>query len=89
MRLPSIGERAVSKENVTLFIQRFESGETRLDGLSEDTAPADIVAGAAKHGLEFTETDLGAVLKQRLFAAQRLPLGWGWPVARKLGLVRS
>lgn len=79
----------MSKENATLFIQRFETGEAAIEGLSEDPAPADIVAGAAKHGHAFTEADLSAVLKQRLFAAQRLPLGWGWPVARKLGLVRS
>lgn len=78
----------MSTENAAAFIQCFKDGAD-AEGLSEDPEPADIVARGRALGLEFTEADLGRVLKQRLFAAQSLPHGWGWPVARKLGLVRS
>lgn len=78
----------MSKENAAVLIQRIEGGEAVAD-LPPDPEPSDIVERGRALGLEFTEADLGAVLKQRLFAAQSLPPGWGWSVARKLGLVRS
>jgi hypothetical protein len=78
----------MSTENAAAFIQRLEGGDG-AEGLAQDPEPSDIVARGRALGLEFTEADLGSVLKQRLFAAQSLPRGWGWPVARKLGLVRS
>ena len=78
----------MSKENAADFVRRIESGTAAQD-LPPDPEPSDIVAGGRVLGLEFTEADLGAVLKQRLFAAQSLPQGWGWSVARKLGVVRS
>jgi hypothetical protein len=81
-------ENAMSTENAKTFIERFASGATAHD-LPRDPDPSDIVARGRALGLEFTEADLGAVLKQSLFAAQSLPRDWGWPVARKLGLVRS
>jgi hypothetical protein len=77
----------MSTENAALFLRRLADGAG--GGLPEDPEPADIVARGRALGLDFTEADLGRALKARLFAAQSLPLGWGWPVARKLGLVRS
>ena len=78
----------MSQEIAAEFIQRLDSGKLVAD-LPPDPEPADIVARGRALGFEFGEADLGAVLKWRLFAAQSLPQGWGWPVARKLGLVRS
>jgi hypothetical protein len=78
----------MSKENAAVFIQRLEGGKVAAD-LPRDPEPSDIVERGRALGLEFTEADLGAVLKQYLFAARSLPRDWGWPVARKLGLVRS
>ena len=78
----------MSQENAADFVRRLEGGKAAQE-LPPDPEPSDIVAGGRALGLEFTEADLGAVLKQRLFAAQSLPQGWGWAVARKLGLVRS
>jgi hypothetical protein len=77
----------MSTENVALFLRHL--ADDAGAGLPEDPDPADIVARGRALGLDFTEADLGRVLKARLFAAQSLPSGWGWPVARKLGLVRS
>ena len=78
----------MSKENAAAFLQRLEGGKDAAD-LPRDPEPADIVERGRALGLEFTEADLGAVLKQYLFAARSLPRDWGWSVARKLGLVRS
>jgi hypothetical protein len=78
----------MSKENAAAFIQSLEAGDG-AEGFPPDPTPSDIVTRGRALGFEFTEADLGSVLRQRLFAAQSLPLGWGWPVARQLGLVRS
>ncbi|MBM3733607.1 MAG: hypothetical protein FJW24_09135 [Acidimicrobiia bacterium] len=78
----------MSKENAAAFIRRLEAGDG-AEGVPPDPTPSDIVTRGRNLGFEFTEADLGSVLRERLFAAQSLPLGWGWPVARKLGLVRS
>lgn len=78
----------MSTENATAFLKQIETAGAAT-GLPDDPAPADVVARGRALGLEFTEADLGSVLKQRLFKAQSLPRGWGWPVARKLGLVRA
>lgn len=78
----------MSTENVAAFLRHLESGDAAC-GLPEDPAPSDVVARGRAAGFEFTEADLGSALKQRLFTAQSLPRNWGWPIARKLGLVRS
>lgn len=78
----------MSTENAAAFLRRIESGDG-AEGVPQDPTPSDVVAHGRALGFEFTEADLGSVLRQRLFAAQSLPLGWGWPIARKLGLVRS
>lgn len=77
----------MSTENADLFLQRLADNPGAA--VPDDPEPADIVARGRALGLDFTEADLGRVLKARLFAAQSLPTGWGWSVARKLGLVRS
>lgn len=78
----------MSMEDAAAFIRRIE-GVAGAEGLPPDPEPSDLVVRGRALGLDFTEVDLGSVLKQRLFAAQSLPHGWGWSVARKLGLVRS
>ncbi len=78
----------MSTENAAAFIRRLE-GVAGAEGLPPDPEPSDLVVRGRALGLDFTEADLGRAPKERLFAAQSLPSGWGWPVARKLGLVRS
>ncbi len=62
---------------------------TRAAGFSEETTGADVVAHAAAAGFSITEQEMRTMLKERLYLAQSLPKGWGWPLARQMDLVRK
>lgn len=62
---------------------------TRAAGFSENTTGADVVAHAADVGFTITENEMRGMLKERLYLAQSLPKGWGWPLAREMNLVRK
>lgn len=78
----------MSKENVSRF---FEVSQ-RDDVVSRTLAEADVdlvIRVAAGFNLEFTKNELETVLKEMIYSAKSLPRGWGWPLARRIGLVRS
>lgn len=78
----------MSKENVSRF---FEVSQ-RDDAVSRTLAEADVdlvIRVAAGFNLEFTKNELETVLKEMIYSAKSLPRGWGWPLARRIGLVRS
>jgi hypothetical protein len=78
----------VSKENVSKFFDLAEGDEALMSEL--DNADAEtVIRVAARHQLEFDEAELRSVLKEIIYAARSLPRGWGWSLARQLGLVRS
>ena len=80
----------MSKDQVERYIPLLED-PAHLDAAGfDDPDPADVVAAAARdHGLSFSEADLKSALNTRICDARSLPRPWGWPLARKLGLVRS
>lgn len=78
----------MSRENVSKFFELAESDRALADEL-DGADPVAVVAIAARHGLEFDEATLRSVLKEIIYAARRLPHGFGWPLARQMGLVRS
>ena len=47
------------------------------------------IAYASSAGFSFSAEDLKQALNARICNAESLPRPWGWPLARKLGLVRS
>ncbi len=78
----------MSKENVVKFFavsQTDDSVIRTLAGADVDT----VIRVAANLNLEFTESELETVLKEMIYTAKSLPRGWGWPLARRIGLVRS
>ena len=78
----------MSRENVSKFFDLAEGNEQLVDELRDADAQA-VIRIAARHELEFDEADLRSTLKEIIYAARRLPHGFGWPLARKMGLVRS
>jgi len=79
----------MSKENVDQFISLMEDAAKRPAMELDDPEPAEVVAFAEAQGLSFSEADLRSALNTRICNAESLPRPWGWPLARKLGLVRS
>ncbi len=78
----------MSKENVSKFFDLTESDATIAEEIA-DGDPAAVIRVAAQHGYEFDEVTLRSVLKEIIYGARRLPHGFGWPLARRMGLVRS
>jgi len=48
-----------------------------------------VIRVAANLNLEFTKSELETALKEMIYTAKSLPRGRGWPLARRIGLVRS
>jgi hypothetical protein len=86
----SLGPRMtdVSRENVSKFFDLAEGNKALMRELSDADAET-VVLVAARHELEFDEADLRSALKESIYAARSLPYGFGWPLARRMGLVRS
>ena len=78
----------MSRENVSKFFNLADGNELLIRELS-DADPQTVIRIAARHELEFDEADLRSALKEIIYAARRLPHGFGWPLARRMGLVRS
>jgi hypothetical protein len=78
----------MSKENVERFFDVVKADHAMMRGLAEADVDA-VIRVAAGLDLEFTESELKTVLKEMLYAAKSLPRGWGWPLARRMGLVHS
>jgi len=79
----------MSKENVNAFITHWDGQGPSADPALQDPEPAVVVAHADGLGFAFSEDDLKSALNTRICNAESLPRPWGWPVARKFGLVRS
>ena len=79
----------MSKENVTAFFASWNNGEDASDRLSSDPTPANVIRHAKELGFEFSEADLRSVMKELIYGARSLPQGWGWPLARNLGLIHK
>ena len=54
-----------------------------------DPEPPAIIAHASSAGFSFSAEDLKQALNTRICDAESFPRPWGWPLARKLGLLRS
>lgn len=78
----------MSKENVSKFFQQVRDDEPAIRSLAG--AEVETVIRMAKDlGLDFTEAELRTTLKEMLYSATSLPRGWGWELARRMGLVRE
>ena len=79
----------MSKDNVMRYIGYLETQPSIVELFLNDPDPSAIVAHASSAGFSFSEEDLKHALNSRICNAESLPRPWGWPLARKLGLVRS
>ena len=79
----------MSKDNVMTYIGYLETQSSMVELFSNDPDPSAIIAHASSAGFSFSEEDLKQALNARICNAESLPRPWGWPLARKLGLVRS
>ncbi len=73
---------------MTKFFDLAENDQAIAQELTDADAST-VVEVAARHGLEFDEATMRSVLKEIIYAARRLPHGFGWSLARQMGLVRS
>jgi hypothetical protein len=78
----------MSKENVAKFFEVSQTDDSMVRILAEADVEA-VIGMAANLNLEFTKSELETVLKEMIYTAKSLPRGWGWPLARRIGLVRS
>ena len=78
----------MSKENVAKFFEVSQADDSVVRTLAEADVDT-VIRVAANLKLEFTESELETVLKEMIYTAKSLPRGWGWPLARRIGLVRS
>ena len=79
----------MSKDNVIAYIGYLETQPSIVELFLNDPDPSAIIAHASSAGFSFSEEDLKQALNARICNAESLPRPWGWPLARKLGLVRS
>ena len=79
----------MSKENETRFFAAQKDSDGVPGHLSSDPAPDDVIGFAKDLGFEFSEAELRSVMKELVYGAHSLPRNWGWPLARKLGLVHK
>jgi len=76
----------MSRENVAAFFAASARGATADEPLpGEPTADA-VIRQAGAMGLPFSEAELRSHMKELIYGAHSLPKGWGWPLARALGL---
>jgi hypothetical protein len=78
----------MSKENVVKFFEVSQTDNSVIRTLAEADVDT-VIRVAANLNLEFTKGELETVLKEMIYMAKSLPRGWGWPLARRIGLVRS
>lgn len=78
----------MSKENVSKFFEVSQSDDCVTQTLAEADVDM-IIRVAADLNFDFTRSELETVLKEMIYSAKSLPRGWGWPLARRIGLVRS
>ena len=78
----------MSKENVAKFFEVSQADDSVARTLAEADVET-VIRIAAKLNLEFTEGELETVLKEMIYTAKSLPRGWGWALARRIGLVRN
>lgn len=79
----------MSKDNVTGFFASWEDQDGAADRLSGNPSPDNVIRCAKELGFEFSEADLRSVMKELIYGARSLPQGWGWPLARNLGLIHK
>jgi hypothetical protein len=79
----------MSKENVTGFFAAWEAHGGLAERLTGDPSPQAVIACARELDFAFSEADLTSVMKELVYGAHSLPRGWGWPLARNLGLIRK
>ena len=79
----------MSRENVRELVARLENGNCSVEELQNTVTSEDLIALGKQQGIDFTEPDLAAFLRLRIANAESLPRPWGWPVARRLGIVRN
>ena len=79
----------MSKDNVIAYIGYLETQKSMGKLFLNDPEPVAIIAHASTAGFSFSQEDLKQTLNARICNAESLPRPWGWPLARKLGLVRS
>ena len=79
----------MSKDSVLAYIGYLETQESMVELFSNDPDPSAIITHASSVGFSFSEEDLKQALNARICNAESLPRPWGWPLARKFGLVHS
>ena len=79
----------MSKDNAMAYLAYSETQKSIVKPSLNDLELSAIIAYASKAGFSFPEEDLNKTLHVRICNAESLPGRRGWPLALKLGLVRS
>jgi hypothetical protein len=78
----------MSKEHVAKLSEVSQTDDSVVRTLAEEDVDT-VIRVAANLNPEFTKSELETVLKEMIYTAKSLPHGWDWPLARRIGLVRS
>ena len=78
-----------NKRQVVEFFCHLENSPDLISHFSNSSEIKEVIQIAERAGFIFSESDLRGALNDLILNAQSLPRPWGWPIARKLGLVRT
>jgi hypothetical protein len=76
----------MSRENVAAFFAASTKGAESGEPLPGEPTADDVIRHAGALGFSFSEAELRSHMKELIYGAHSLPKGWGWPLARNLGL---
>ena len=79
----------MSKDNSMAYLAYSETQKSIVKPSLNDPEPSAIIAYASSAGFSSFAEDPKQALNARICNAESLPRPWEWPLARKLGLVRS
>ena len=79
----------MSKQDVAKFFDQVAGAPVDHGSWPLDPTAREVIARAGALGFAFTEAELSSHMKELLYSARSLPMVWGWPLARTLGLTRK
>ena len=79
----------MAKTQVAEWFRYLENNPNLAAKLSAASKPHELIEVSSDSGYQFSEDNFRSTLNDMIFRAESLPYPWGWPVARKLGLVRK
>ena len=79
----------MSRSEAEQFFSHLDNHSELREKLPDTPNIDAVVALAIEEGFTISEADIRSALNHMILNAYSLPRPWGWPLARKLGLVRT